>query len=433
MMAGTEKGEDMEYIPRIVDGQLREMLSRTGAVYVRGPKWCGKTSTCERAAASALKMRDPDSYAANMEAAEVRPSLLLRGARPRLIDEWQVAPALWDAVISDVDAHGGAPGQFLLTGSATPPRRGPGAPRHTGTGRIARLSMDPMTLEESGASTREVSLRALFGGAAEVEGASPVTVEGYADLICGGGWPAPVARGSLDPGVARDYLDALCESDVSEAAESALDPTRARALVRSIARSTAQEASLQTILADVREVGVGMSEPTLRVYLNALRRLFVVEDVGAWAPTLRSRTPLRSSPVWHLCDPSLEAAALEADAGALLSDLPTMGYLFESLCVRDLRVYARSMGGDVYHYRDKGGLEVDAVVRLPSGAWGAVEIKLGGARRVEEGASNVLALAGKVDGRVTPPPSFCMVLTGGPYAYTRPDGVHVVPVACLCR
>ena len=225
--------------------------------------------------------------------------------------------------------------------------------------------------------------------------------------------------------------DALCESDISEAAQSSLDPDRARALLRSLARSTAQEASLRTILSDVRDVGVGMSEPTLRVYLAALRRLFVVEDVRAWAPTLRSRTPLRSSPVWHLCDPSLEAAALEADADALLSDLTTMGYLFESLCVRDLRVYARSMGGGVYHYRDKSGLEVDAVVRLASGAWGAVEIKLGGERRIEEGAANVLALAAKVDREHTPAPSFCMVLTGGRYAYTRPDGVHVVPVGCL--
>lgn len=421
----------MDYMPRIVDDELARRLARTGAVYVRGPKWCGKTSTCEQVAASVLRMRDPDSYASNMEAAAIRPSLLLRGERPRLVDEWQVAPVLWDAVIGEVDRAGGAPGQFLLTGSATPGDGGDDERKHTGTGRIARLSMDPMTLSESGESTGEVSLRGLFGGEPEVEGASGLTVERYAELICCGGWPAPIARGALDAGVAGDYLDALCESDISEAAQSSLDPDRARALLRSLARSTAQEASLRTILSDVRDVGVGMSEPTLRVYLAALRRLFVVEDVRAWAPTLRSRTPLRSSPVWHLCDPSLEAAALEADADALLSDLTTMGYLFESLCVRDLRVYARSMGGGVYHYRDKSGLEVDAVVRLASGAWGAVEIKLGGKRRIEEGAANVLALAAKVDREHTPAPSFCMVLTGGRYAYTRPDGVHVVPVGCL--
>ena len=422
----------MTYMPRIVDEELSRRLGRSGAVYVRGPKWCGKTSTCEQLAASELKMRDPDSYAANMEAAAVRPSLLLRGERPRLIDEWQVAPVLWDAVISEVDRAGGAPGQFLLTGSATPSRRSEDLPKHTGTGRIARLNMDPMSLEESGVSTCEVRLSELFSDEApDVEAASDVTVERYAELICGGGWPAPIARGELDVNVARDYLDALCDSDISEAADSELDPVRARALIRAIARNSAQEASVPTLLSDVHDVGVGMSEPTLRTYLNALRRLYVIEDVRAWAPTLRSRTPLRQASVWHLCDPSLAAAALESSPEGLLSDLNAMGYLFETLCVRDLRVYARSLGGDVYHYRDKGGLEVDAIVRLSDGSWGAVEVKLGGRARIDEGARNVLALAGKVDGTRTPRPRFCMVLTGGQYGYTRPDGVHVVPLACL--
>lgn len=424
----------MRYIQRLADTSLSEQLARMGAVYVRGPKWCGKTTTCEQFAASTLKMRDPDRYAANMEAAAIRPSLLLRGDRPRLIDEWQVAPVLWDAVINEIDEEGGRPGQFMLTGSATPSRQAEEQPKHTGTGRIARLVMDAMTLEESGESSCEVRLSALFDGSlSQVEATSSVSVERYAELICGGGWPAPIARGVLDTSVAYDYIDAICEADISEAADSNLDPLRARALLRAIARNTAQEASVPTLLADVHDVGVGMSEPTLRVYLNALRRLFVVEDVRAWAPTLRSRTPLRSASVWHLCDPSLEAAALETSPEGLLSDLNTMGYLFESLCVRDLRAYMRSLGGDVYHYRDKSGLEVDAVVRLRSGEWGAVEIKLGGARRIDEGAANVRALAEKVDGRHTPAPAFCMVLTGGQFGYTRPDGVHVVPIACLAH
>lgn len=424
----------MQYIKRIVDEELGRKLSRTSAVLVRGPKWCGKTSTCEQLAASELKLRDPDTYEVNMEAAEVRPSLLLRGARPRLIDEWQVAPVLWDAVINESDAAGGKPGLFLLTGSATPlSLDSDERPKHTGTGRIARIDMDPMTLEESGVSTCEVRLSELFAGVSEVEGASHVSVETYAELICAGGWPAPIARGELDVGVASDYLDALCESDISEASGSSLDPDRARALLRSLARNTAQEASLQTILADVEQVGVGMSEPTLRVYLTALRRLFVIEDVKAWAPQLRSKTPLRSSSTWHLCDPSLAAAALECNPDGLLSDLVTMGYLFESLCVRDLRVYMRALGGGVFHYRDKSGLEADAVLRLNDGRWGAVEVKLGGRHRIEEGARHLMELSRKVDADVSGSPCFLMVLTGGQYAYTRPDGVHVVPLGCLAH
>lgn len=422
----------MLYMPRIVDRELDQKLARVGAVLVRGPKWCGKTSTCEQRAASALKMRDPDTYESNQEAAAVQPSLLLRGTRPRLIDEWQVAPVLWDAVINDVDQRGGEPGQFLLTGSATPVQSDD-APKHTGTGRIARVDMDPMSLEESGSSTGEVRLSALFAGSLLVEGASLLSVEDYADLICAGGWPAPIARHAMEPNVASDYVDALCASDICEASGANLDPDRARALLRSIARNSAQEASMQTLLSDVRDVGVGMSEPTLRVYLSALRRLFVIEEAKAWAPTLRSKTPLRAAAVWHLCDPSLAAAALEANADALLSDLSTMGYLFESLCVRDVRVYMRSMGGGLYHYRDKSGLEADIIVRMPDGRWGGIEVKLGGQKRIDEAAENLLALAQKVDEKKTGAPSFLMVLTGGRYAYTRPDGVHVVPLGCLAH
>lgn len=295
----------------------------------------------------------------------------MRGERPRLIDEWQLVPVLWDAAISEADKAKGMPGQFLLTGSATPVN--PEKLRHTGTGRIARITMEPMTLEESGDSTCEVSLAGLFDGAT-VEGASDITVEGYARLICRGGWPA-VVSGKTSGAIAADYIDALCESDMAEAVDIGLDPDRARALIRSLARNTAQEAKNQTLLADVANAGIGMTDPTLRVYLNALRRLFVLEEVKAWASTLRSRTPLRSTPVRHFCDPSIPASALQVDAEGLLNDLNTMGYLFESLCVRDLRVYARLLGGEIYHYRDKTGLEADAIIRLPDGRWGAIEAK----------------------------------------------------------
>ena len=422
----------MKYLPRVVDAQIADKLNHAGAVLVRGPKWCGKTSTCEQFAASALKMRDPDTYSANMEAAAIQPSLLLRGDRPRLIDEWQVAPVLWDATINEVDKANGEPGQFLLTGSATPQNFDEfSKPKHTGTGRIARIDMDPMTLQESGHSTNEVSLTELFAGQKAVEGVSRLSVEEYAQLICAGGWPAPISRGTLDPGIAADYINSLCESDVSEASGASLDPDRTRALLRSLARNSAQEASNATLLADVKDAGIGMSEPTLRVYLNALRRLFVIEEAKAWAPTLRSKTPLRSSPVWHLCDPSLAAAVLETNADGLLRDLNTMGYLFESLCVRDLRVFMRSLGGGVYHSRDKSGLDADAVLRLNNGRWAGVEVKLGGQARIDEGASNLLSMVEKVDSAKTGTPEFLMVLTGGQYAYTRPDGVHVVPLGCL--
>ena len=276
-----------------------------------------------------------------------------------------------------------------------------------------------------------MQLSNLFGGLQKVEGVSNISVEDYAQLICAGGWPAPIARGTLDTGVASDYIAALCESDISEASGTTLDPDRARALLRSISRSSAQEASISTLLADVKDIGVGMSEPTLRVYLTALRRLFVIEEAKAWAPTLRSKTPLRAAAVWHLCDPSLAAASLEINPGGLLNDLNTMGYLFESLCARDLRVYARTMGGGIYHYRDKGGLEADIIVRLQDGRWGGIEVKLGGEARINEGASNLLALAAKVDEKKTGQPAFLAVVTGGRYAYTRPDGVHVIPLGCL--
>lgn len=418
-----------KYMARLVDSTLQSKLATMPAVLVRGPKWVGKTSTCEQHAKSALLLRDPDVYTRSLDALDAQPSLLLRGDKPRLIDEWQLAPVLWDAVISDADKSKGEPGQFLLTGSATPVD--PSKLRHTGTGRIARIDMSSMTLEETGESTREVSLTSLFEEG-EVEGSSPIDIEGYAHMICRGGWPATISRGD-DVSTASDYIDAICEADITEAEGVDLDPGRTQALIRSLARNTAQGVSNATLLNDVRNAGVGMSEPTLRVYLKALRRLFVLEEVKAWAPTLRSKTPLRTSSVSHLCDPSIAAAALETDASGLLDDLQTMGFLFESLCVHDLRVYARTLGGDIYHYRDKSGLEADAIVRLKDGRWGAIEVKLGGKSRIDESAGNLKRLAEKVDHKRTGAPSFLLVLTGSSYAYTRPDGVHVVPLGCLAH
>ena len=425
----TQTNDGFVYYPRLMDSVIAQKLSEIPAVYVRGPKWCGKTTTCKQLSASVLSLRNPDVYARSIAAARVQPSLLLRGERPRLLDEWQLIPVLWDAVTSAADEANGAPAQFLLTGSATPPKND--ERKHTGTGRIARIDMLPMTLEESKETTGEVSLKELFEGAEQVSGCSPITVERWAQLICRGGWPAPVARNLGVTSLAFDYIDAICESDLEEASDQAIDPHRARALIRSISRNSAQEASYVTLVKDVKASGTGISEPTLRVYLEALRRLFVVQDLKAWAPALRSKTPLRSACVWHLCDPSLAAAALEADADRLLDDLNTMGYLFETLCIRDLRAYVQLLGGTVYHYRDKSGLEADAIIQLRSGAWAGIEIKLGGEQRIEEGARNLVKLAERVDSDHMGESAFLMVLTGGQYAYTREDGVHVVPLGCL--
>ncbi|MEG0375926.1 MAG: DUF4143 domain-containing protein, partial [Raoultibacter sp.] len=340
-----------QYIPRIIDATLEKKLSYTGAVLVRGPKWTGKTSTCEQLARSVLYLRDPDEYEQNMELAQTKPSLLLRGEQPRLIDEWQVAPVLWDAVVNAVDKSKGVSGQYLLTGSATPAN--PELIKHTGTGRIARLTMRSMSLYESHDSTGDVSLKTLFDGGT-IEGIASKDIEGIAHCICRGGWPEAVVKKSAEPSSqAHDYLESIVESDISEASGIQRDISKARALLRSLARCSAQEASLATIAADVSNDGVSMSDKTVSSYINSLRKLFVIEDVPAWAPTLRSKTPLRSAPAWHFTDPSLAAAALQTDVDGLLGDLSTMGFLFESLCVRDLRIYMDSIGGEVSRYRDK--------------------------------------------------------------------------------
>ncbi|MEG1830916.1 MAG: DUF4143 domain-containing protein [Raoultibacter sp.] len=418
-----------EYFPRIIDAALVEKMSYTGAVLVRGPKWTGKTSTCEQLAKSALFLRDPDEYEQNMALAQTKPSLLLRGDTPRLIDEWQVAPVLWDAVISAVDKSKGVSGQYLLTGSATPVN--PGLIKHTGTGRIARLTMRSMSLYESRESTGEVSLASLFEGG-DIEGVSNMGVEDIACSICRGGWPEAVTKKSPEPySQARDYLDAIAENDISEAGGIKRNASKAHALLRSLARCSAQEASLATLASDMSGDGVAMSEKTVAAYINSLRKIFVIEDIPAWAPTLRSKTPLRTSSTWHFTDPSLAAAALKTNAAGLLGDLSTMGFLFESLCVRDLRIYMDSIGGEVSHYRDKAGLEADAIVQKDDGTWGAIEVKLGGEERIEEGADHLKKLEEKIDTTKTPPPAFKAVLTGGKYAYRRDDGVFVVPLACL--
>lgn len=418
----------MEYRPRIVDAELKAALRTSGAVQIKGPKWCGKTASAGQQAASVVYMQDPDQAATNIEMARIKPSLLLEGETPRLIDEWQMAPQLWDAVRFAVDQRGGAPGQFILTGSTVPGEE----TMHSGVGRIARLVMRPMTLSESGESNRAVSLAALASGAGIDAATSKTDVEELAHIVCRGGWPAAVVRmeGQASLRVAREYVAGLLDSDVTRIDGVNRNAGRMRALMRSYARNTGTQASNSVIAADMAQADSALSPNTLADYLDALRRVFVLDDLEAWNPALRSKTAVRTSPTRHFVDPSIAAALLGAGPEALLGDMETFGFLFESMCVRDLRVYAQAHGAEVYHYRDKTGLEADAVVVWPDGRWGIVEIKLG-QHRADEAAANLLKLAARVDQGKLGAPSFALVLTGGNLAYTREDGVHVVPIACL--
>jgi len=416
-----------KYLSRIADNVLDAALEASGAVLIEGPKWCGKTRTAEEKAASVLLMQDPDYTESYLKAADTKPSLLLRGETPRLIDEWQVAPVLWDAVRFAVDQRGET-GQFILTGSAVPKDN---AVQHTGTGRISRMLMRTMTLFESLESSGDVSLKSLFDGTAEVEGMSSLTIERLAFALTRGGWPASVGeKESVALRRVYDYVDAVINTDVSRVDGVEKSPARVRALMRSLARNISTTANLTTIRNDIAGDEDTISEKTIASYLNALRRIFVVEDLPAWNPAMRSKTALRTSPKRHFIDPSIATAALRATPDGLLKDFNTFGLLFESLCVRDLRVYAQAIDGEVFHYRDKSGLEADAIVHLKDGRWGAIEVKMGG-KEIEAAAENLKILRDKINLDKMDEPSFLMVLTGTELAYRRADGVYIIPVGCL--
>ncbi|MDR1136131.1 MAG: DUF4143 domain-containing protein [Clostridiales Family XIII bacterium] len=418
----------MEYLKRISDEKLELLLRAKGAVLIEGPKWCGKTSSAEMFAKSVLYMQDPDTSKANRLTAQTKPSLLLEGETPRLLDEWQVAPELWNAVRFAVDKRH-ASGQFILTGSVLPTRTDD---MHTGTGRIARMKMRTMSLFESGESTGEVSLTALFNGASDPEGRSNVSVEALAFLINRGGWPA-VARETderIALTVAADYLEAVANEDISKADSIEKNPDRVRALMRSLSRNISNEAKTTTIRNDLIANDEALSQVTVDQYVSALKKIFVIEDLPAWSAKLRSKTAIRTTAKRHFTDPSIAAAALRATPKRLLSDFNTFGFLFESLCVRDLRIYAESIDGNVYHYRDKSGLEIDAVIGLADGRWGAAEIKMG-AGAIEDASKNLLRLKQAVDTEKMNEPSFLMVLTGTEYAFRMKNGVLVVPLGCL--
>lgn len=421
-----------KYRSRIVDNQLEKMLRRIGAVLVQGPKWCGKTTTAEQKAASVIYIDDPGKQKEYRQAAELNIGILLQGDTPRLMDEWQLIPKLWDAVRYEVD-HRRAEGQFILTGSAVPPLTN--EINHTGTGRFARLTMRTMSLFESGDSAGTVSLRWLFEKHAEQPvGLANIDINRLAFLICRGGWPNSIEKIEEDAlALAYDYFDAVVESDISRVDGVRRNAELARRLTRSLARHQGAQVSLETIRQDMAlndESTLG--ESSFTQYINALKRIFVVDDMPAWNPNLRSKTAIRTSDTRYFNDPSIATAALGISPADLTQDLNTMGLLFETLAVRDLRVYADALDGRVYHYRDKSGLECDAVIHLRNGDYGLVEIKLGGDTLVEEGAKTLKDLARKIDTDKMKEPSFLMVLTGvGEFPLRRSDGVYIVPIGCL--
>ena len=420
-----------QYRKRIADEILKRKLEGKGAVLIEGPKWCGKTTTAEQIAASILYMDDPEKKEQNIAMSELNPKRLLKGETPRLIDEWQLAPKLWDAIRFEVD-HRGELGQFVLTGSAVPSDTK--EITHSGTGRFTWLTMRPMSLFESGDSTGEVSLRSLFEGTAEIDGESHISMDRLAFLVCRGGWPQAVDMRdeiALDQGL--DYYDAVVHSDINRADHVQKNPERVKRLMRSYARNQGGQVPNTVIAQDVAANDEStINEETVASYIHALKKIFVVEDMPAWNPNLRSKTAIRSSDTRYYVDPSIAAAALGIGPNDLMADLKTFGFLFETLCVRDLRVFADALDGGVYHYRDKDGLECDAVIHLRNGKYGLVEIKLGGDRLVEEGAVSLKAMQAKIDTDKMRSPSFLMVLTGtGDYAYRRHDGVFVVPIGCL--
>lgn len=420
-----------EYRKRIADDILARKLEGKGAVLIEGPKWCGKTTTAEQIAASVLYMDDPEKKEQNISMSELNPKRLLKGETPRLIDEWQLAPKLWDAIRFEVD-HRSELGQFLLTGSAVPADTK--EITHSGTGRFTRLTMRPMSLYESGDSTGDVSLKELFEGNNVVDGEADIDIERLAFLACRGGWPQSIdMREEIALDQAHDYYDAVVRSDINRADNVQKNTEKVRRLMRSYARNQGSQVPNTVLALDVSaNDDDSISDDTVASYLNALRKIFVVEDMPAWNPNLRSKTAIRSSDTRYYVDPSIAAAALGVGPNDLINDLNTFGFIFETLCIRDLRVFADALNGHVYHYRDKDGQECDAVVHLRNGQYGLIEIKLGGDKLIEEGAESLKAMESKIDTGKMKAPAFLMVLTGvGDYAYRRKDGVCVVPIGCL--
>lgn len=420
-----------EYNYRIVDSLLQDKLEAKGAVLIEGPKWCGKTTTATQKAASILHMDNPTEKDQNLTLAKLNPLRLLKGAVPRLIDEWQIAPTLWDSIRYEVDQREEM-GQFILTGSAVPADTK--EINHSGTGRFSWLMMRPMSLYESKESTGEISLKELFDENTNIDGENPNDIEKLAFLICRGGWPGAIdlkEKPALQQ--AFDYLDGVVKSDINRADGIEKNEERVRRIMRSFARNQGSQTPTTVIANDIlANDSSSINEDTVQTYIKALKKIFVIEDMPAWNPNLRSKSAIRTSDTRYYVDPSIASASLGLGPDDLLNDLNTFGLLFETLCVRDLRIFAESLNGSVYHYRDNTGLECDAVIHLRNGKYGLIEIKLGGDDLIEEGAKTLKKLKDCIDTTKMNKPSFLMVLTGiGKYAYKREDGVLVIPIGVL--
>lgn len=432
------------YKNRVADRLLAEKLEAFGAVLIEGPKYCGKTTLASQQARSILSMAYTDTLGQNLALARTNISRLLAGETPRLIDEWQIAPQFWDAVRNEVDKRN-EDGQFMLTGSAVPPK-----PKkdengniieeenihHTGTGRISRLRLRTMSLWESEDSTGDVSLEELFINPDTVDGVSDIDLDRLAYLTCRGGWPKAVLKKSEKAALAQafDYYDSVVSNDIKRVDDIDRDEELTKRIMRSYARNQGTQATVGTILADIKSNGdERMSDSTVYSYIKALKEIFVIEDSIAWNPNLRSKTAIRTSDTRYFIDPSIATAALGMGPKDLINDMATFGFIFEALAIRDLRVYADALDGKVYHYRDKNNLECDAVIHLRNGSYGLVEVKIGGTEPIREGAESLKTLSSKIDSTRMKTPSFMMVLTGiGKFAYKRPeDGVLVVPIGCL--
>lgn len=418
-------GRVRDYLPRYADQELASRLRATGAALVEGPRGSGKTETALRTAMSAVRLdRDADAR----RIGRLTPSLLLQGTHPRLIDEWQLVPGVWNEVRADVDDHPDEPGRYILTGSAVP---ADDVTRHTGALRFTRLRMRPMSLAESGHSTKAVSLAAMFAGETPSAVDPGLGIRDIAERIAIGGWPGLVRRDPSDAIVAIEgYLDETCRIDLGRLDGPHHDPENVSRVLRSLARNTATEVSARTVAADVAGADGPIDYHTVLAYVRALSRLFIVEDLPAWSPALRSRAVLRTSVTRHFVDPSLAAAALGAGPDRLLGDPQTLGRLFESLVIRDLRVYGQAIGASVSHYREAKGAEADAILELRDGRWAAIEVKLGPAD-TDAGAASLRRVADHVDGARHGRPAFLAVITGWGYAYRRPDDVLVVPIGAL--
>ena len=417
-----------------MDTLLEKKLQAKGAVLIEGPKWCGKTTTAEEIANSKIMLAKPDIKEHFKSLLEIDTEAALAGETPMLIDEWQTVPKLWDAVRYTVD-HRHAMGQFILTGSAVPDKDAEKEREHSGTGRFAWLTMRPMTLFESGESNGTVSLGELFQAPEKILQKNALKLSDIAFLICRGGWPIAVGlpeEAALEQ--AFDYYDAVTKEDVTNVDGVKRASERVQRLMRAYARHQGTQASIATLKGDLKNNDTTtLDEDTISSYLDALRKIFVVEDMPAWNPNLRSKTAIRTTDTRYFVDPSIATAALGLGPTDLINDLNSMGFFFEAMCVRDLRVFAEALNGKVYHYRDKSGLECDAVVHLRNGQYGLIEIKLGGDSLIKEGAETLNELANQIDTTRMKSPAFKMILTAtGEYAYRRPeDGIYVVPIGCL--